>query len=409
MDEDLAEVAASAARGGGGARLAIREVRAVVVNARMRNWVFVKVVTDEPGLVGWGEATLEWQTQAVVGAVADLAPLVIGADPTRIEHLWQVMYRQHFFKGGVVTLSAISGIDQALHDITGKVHGVPTYKLLGGAVRDHVRFYDHLGGGESGAVYGAAVDGATAFGELARESVDDGFDAVKVLAVPPVRMLDGRRSLRLAAERLAAVRDAVGADVDVMVDLHGRATPAMAIRFGLALAPFDPWFLEEPCQPENVAGCAEVARALSVPIATGERLTTRHAFRELLERRACAVIQPDVCHCGGLTELRKIAAMADAYDIAVAPHNPLGPIATMANLHFAMSTPNFLIQEVMRSDVPWRDDVVDNPLRITGGRAQPPDRPGLGIEVDEVAAAEHPYAAELEMRVFHEDGSVGDW
>jgi galactonate dehydratase len=395
--------------GGADDGVAIRGVETVVVNAELRNWVFVKVLTSEPDLVGWGEATLEWRAQAVVGAVGDIAPLLVGEDPLRIEHLWQVMYRQHFFRGGAVTMSAISGIDMALHDIAGKVRGVPTYQLLGGAVRDHVRFYDHLGGGDSNAVYGVTADAPAQFGELAARSVADGFDALKILAVPPSRMLDGQAAVRLAARRIEAVRDAVGPDVDVMVDLHGRTTPAMAIQYGHAMAASAPWFLEEPCPPENVEALAEVARALPIPIATGERLGTRHDFRPVLEQRACAVIQPDVCHCGGLTELRKIAAMADAYYVSVAPHNPLGPIATMASLQFAFATPNFLIQEVMRADVPWRDEVVDCPLAIRDGRAQPPTRPGLGIAVDEREAAKHPYRPERELRVFHEDGSVGDW
>jgi len=389
--------------------IAIRGVETVLVNAELRNWVFVKVLTSEPELVGWGEATLEWQAQAVAGAVADLAPLLVGEDPLRIEHLWQAMHRQHFFRGGVVTMSAISGVDQALHDIAGKLRGVPVYELLGGRVRDWVRFYDHLGGGDSDAVYGVSADDPAQFGEFAARSVADGFDALKILACPPSRMLEGQAAVRLAARRLEAVREAVGPDVDVMVDLHGRATPAMAIKYGHALAPYDPWFLEEPCPPESVGALAEVARALPIPIATGERLCTRHEFVPLLEQRACAVLQPDVCHCGGLTELRKIAAMADAYFVSVAPHNPLGPIATMANLHAAFATPNFLIQEVMRGDVPWRDDVVDSPVEIVGGRALPPTRPGLGIEVDERAAALHPYRPERELRVFHPDGSVGDW
>lgn len=391
-----------------GSRLTIVGVETLVVNARLRNWVFVKVVTSEPGLYGWGEATLEWKTRAVQGAVQDLASLIIGADPLRVEHLWQVLYRQQFFKGGAVTLSAISGIDQALHDIAGKVRGVPVFELLGGRVRDHVRFYDHLGGGDPDAVYTVDAD-AGLFGELAARSVAAGFDAIKVLAVPVTEMLGSAPGVRLAVARLAAVRDAVGPDVDVMVDLHGRTTPAMAIRYARALEPHDPWFLEEPCQPENVDAMAQVARATPIPIATGERIYTRYGFRPLLEKGACAVIQPDVCHCGGLSELKKIAAMAETYYVSVAPHNPLGPVATMANVHFAFSTPNFLIQEVMRADVPWRDEVVDGGVTITSGKALPPTRPGLGIEINERAAAAHPYRPEEEIRAFHPDGAVADW
>ena len=385
----------------------ITAVDTVVVNARLRNWVFVKVTTDEPGLVGWGEASLEWKTRAVVGAVDDLADIVVGEDPMRIEHLWQAMFRQQFFKGGIVTMSAISGIDQALHDVKAKALGVPLYELLGGRVRDRVRLYDHLGGGDSTAVYDEATP--EAFAERARASVADGFTALKILAVPPSRPLEGAAAVRQAESLMGAVRDAVGDDVDVMVDLHGRTTPAAAIQFGHALAPYRPWFLEEPVQPGNVDALVEVARALPIPIATGERLVTRWEFREVLEKRACAVIQPDVCHCGGVAELRRIAAHAETCFVSVAPHNPLGPIATAVNVHVALSMPNFLIQEVMRSDVPWRDEVVDAPLEIADGHVLPPIRPGIGVEVDEEAAARYPYAPELPARVFYDDGAVGDW
>jgi galactonate dehydratase len=170
-----------------------------------------------------------------------------------------------------------------------------------------------------------------------------------------------------------------------------------------------PWFFEEPCQPEVVDAMVEVARALPIPIATGERLVTRWQFRELLEKRACAVIQPDVCHCGGLSEMKKIAAMAETYQISVAPHNPLGPVATIANIHFALSTPNFLIQEVMRQDVPWRNEVVDAPLDIRDGYVYPPTQPGLGLEVDEQGAAAHPYKPEPQLNCFDEEGAVADW
>jgi galactonate dehydratase len=385
----------------------ITGVSTVVVGADLRNWIFVKLTTDEPGLVGWGEASLEWKTRAVIGAVDDLAELIVGEDPFRLEHLWQSMFRQQFFKGGIVTMSAVSGIDQALHDIKAKALGIPLFELLGGRVRDRVRLYDHLGGGASNAVYDDAT--TEAFAERARVSVDEGFSALKILPVPVSRPLEGDRAVREATTLFAAVRDAVGPDIDVMVDLHGRTTPAMAIRYGLALAPYDPWFIEEPCQPGNEEAVAEVARALPVSIATGERLVTRWEFRRVLELRAAQVIQPDVCHCGGVSELRRIAAMAEPYFVSVAPHNPLGPIATAVNVHLGFSTPNFLIQEIMRSDVPWRDEVVDEPLRIDQGHVLPPTRPGIGVEVDEAAAARHPYRAERPMRIFHADGSVGDW
>jgi galactonate dehydratase len=385
----------------------VRAISTLVVNARLRNWIFVKIETDEPGLVGWGEASLEWKTRAVVGAIEDLAPLVVGADPMQTEFLWQALFRQHFFKGGVVTMSAISGIDQALHDVKAKMLGVPLYELLGGRVRDRIRLYDHLGGGDSTAVYEDMDRGA--FAERAQASIDDGFTALKILPVPPSAPLDSNESIRKAVELTQAVRDAVGPNIDVMVDFHGRTTPAMAIQYAHALREYQPWFLEEPCQPGNVEAIMEVARAVRIPIATGERLVTRWEFRELLEKRACAVIQPDVCHCGGVAELRRIAAMAETYDISVAPHNPLGPIATAVNLHVSAAIPNFLIQELMRADVPWRADIVDQPLVITGGYADVPQSPGIGISVDEGAAAAHPYAPEPELRVFHDDGAVADW
>lgn len=389
-------------------KLRIVAVETRIVNAQLRNWVFVKIRTSEDGLIGWGEATLEWRSRAVAGAVEDLAPLLVGQDPMRIEFLWQEMYRQHFFKGGAVTMSAISGIDQALYDIAGKVHGVPVYELLGGRVRDEVRFYDHLGGGQKDSVYGVEV-GLGRLAELAAASIEEGFDALKFLPLDPIPALPSAQPLDRATERLAAVRAAVGREVDVMVDLHGRSSVPAAIRLAERMREFDPWFLEEPCQPEDVDGMARVARATSIPVAAGERIFTRYGFRPLLEASACAIVQPDVCHCGGLTEIRKIASIADTYGVAVAPHNPLGPVATMASLHFAFSTPNFLIQEVMRSDVPWRDDIVGDALLLDHGRAAPPLRPGLGIEIDERAAAKHPFVPEPQLMTYYADGSVGDW
>ncbi|MCC6314949.1 MAG: galactonate dehydratase [Thermomicrobiales bacterium] len=378
-----------------------------VVNARMRNWVFVKVETDE-GVTGWGEASLEWKTRAVVGCVEDLAPLVLGEDPRRIEHLYQIMYRHSFFRMGVIGMSALSGIEQACWDIWGKSLGVPVYQLLGGAVRDSIRMYDHLGGGEMSALY--LQDQPEQMADRARESIAAGYTAIKALVVPLTEPLDSMPALRHAERCMAAIRDAVGDDVDIMVDVHGRTTPAMAIQYGQALAPYRLYFFEEPCPAENVAGMAQVARALpGVPIAAGERLVTRFAFRELLERGACAVVQPDLCHCGGLWEARKIAAMAETYYVSIAPHNPLGPIATAANVQFGFATPNFLIQEAIRSDVPWRDEVVTTPVTVVDGHVGLPERPGLGIEVNEAEAARHPFEQETLMQTYHRDHSVADW
>jgi galactonate dehydratase len=385
----------------------VTDVTTVVVGAQLRNWVFVKVSTNEPDLVGWGEATLEWKTRAVQGAVADLAPLVVGQDPTRIEHLWQSLYRHQFFKGGMVTMSALSGIDQALWDIKGKLLGVPVWQLLGGAVRDRVRMYDHLGAGSMDIVYGeATTDG---FAEAARLSVDDGFTALKALIVPVCGPLPSGRQLREAADVMGAMRDAVGDDVEIMVDVHGRTTPAGALAFGRVLAEFRPWFFEEPCQPEDIGAMAEVARSLPFPVASGERLVVRAHFRDLLDARAAAVLQPDVCHVGGITAMTKIASLAETYQVPLAPHNPLGPVATWANLHVDFATPNFLVQEIMRGDVPWRADVVSAVPEIVGGEVALPTRPGLGAEVDESAARLHPYRPEPQLATTLADGSVADW
>jgi galactonate dehydratase len=391
----------------GSPEVSVTDVRTVVVGADMRNWVFVKVSTSEPGLVGWGEATLEWKTRAVVGAVDDLAPLVVGQDPTRIGHLWQSMYRHQFFKGGAVTMSALSGIDLALWDLKGKLLGVPVWQLLGGNVRDRVRMYDHLGAGAMDVVYGDATgDG---FADAARRSVADGFTALKALVVPVSGPLPSGPELRRAHEVMGALRDAVGDDVDIMVDLHGRTTPAAALAFGRRLAEFRPWFFEEPCQPEDIGAMAEVARGLPFPVATGERLVSRTSFRDLLEARAAAIIQPDVCHVGGITEMVKIASLAETYQVPIAPHNPLGPVATWANLHVDFATPNFLVQEIMRGDVPWRADVVSAVPEIVAGEVALPTAPGLGVEVDESAARRHPYRAEPQIAAALADGSVADW
>ena len=390
----------------------ITAVKTCVVNAEMRNWVFVKVETDQAGLYGWGEASLEWKTRAVVGAVEDYAPMVIGQDPERIEFLYQMMYRQAFWRGGIVGLSAISGIEQALWDIRGKALGQPVYNLLGGRVRDKVRMYTHLGGGDMRAVYETQLsDDAKVFVDRSLEVVSRGYNAVKVLITPPTEPLNSIASYNYAAKMMQAMREAVGDGVDIMVDCHGRHSVANAIEFCRVLAPFRPLFIEEPVPPENVDAMVEVRRASPVPIATGERLVTRFQFRELIEKQACAIIQPDLCHCGGLWEAKKIAAMAEAYYMGVAPHNPLGPVANAAALHFALSTPNFLIQEDMLTDVPWRWEVVQHDLKTEGGYWLPTDAPGLGIEVNEENAKKYPFKQEVlhATTVRAADGAILDW
>lgn len=390
----------------------ITKIETHVCNARMRNWIFVKVLTDVPGLFGWGEATLEWHTRAVVGAIEDISQLLVGEDPLRIEHLWQMMYRQHFWHGnGIVRGTAISGIDIALWDIAGKHHGVPCHELWGGRVRDYVRLYSHLGGGRMEDFYETEPGDASRFAELAVAAVEDGFTAFKTMAVPETASLEGLRPIRYAEKCVAAMREAVGDDIDIMVDCHARPSPRMGMRFAKALEPYGLYFFEEPCWPETIDDIALIQRAVNTPIATGERLVSQHAFREVLEKRACSVLQPDITHCGGLTEARRIAAMAEAYRVSLAPHNPQGPVSTAASLELGFATPSYIICESVHNDVPWRSDVVSEGFTVqkAGRLVYPNSKPGIGIELNEAEIAKHPFEQEVLQRTFYADGSVGDW
>ncbi len=390
----------------------ITRIETLVCNARMRNWIFVKVVTDQPGLYGWGEATLEWHTRSVVGAVEDLTPLLIGEDPTRVEYLWQIMHRQHFWHGnGIVRATAISGIDIALWDIMGKVHGVPCHKLWGGPVRDYVRLYCHLGGGKMEDFYETKPGDAKRFGQLAKKAVADGFTAFKSMAVPETMPLEGLRPIRYAEACVKAMREAVGDGIDIMVDCHARPSPAMGLQFAKALEPYGLYFFEEPCWPEALDGMAEIRRAVSTPIATGERLVGIHAFHQLLQRGCATVIQPDIAHCGGLSEARRIATLAEVHRVALAPHNPMGPVSTAASLELGFATPSYIICESVHQDVPWREDVVSEGFKVEkkGRIVRPNQRPGLGIEINEKEVRKHPFKQELPQRTYYRDGAPGDW
>jgi galactonate dehydratase len=390
----------------------ITAIETHVCNARMRNWIFVKVVTDEPGLWGWGEATLEWHTRSVLGAIEDLSQLLLGEDPTRIEYLWQMMYRQHFWHGnGIVRGTAISGIDIALWDILGKVHGVPVHKLWGGPVRDYIRLYCHLGGGKMEEFYETSPADAQRFAELAQRAVEDGFTAFKTMAVPETMPLEGLRPIRYAEKCVSVMREAVGDGIDIMVDCHARPSPRMGLLFAKALEPYGLYWFEEPCWPESVEDIALIQRAVTTPIATGERLVSQYAVREYLERRACSVMQTDITHCGGLSEARRIAAMCEAYRVAMAPHNPQGPVSTAASLEFGFATPSYIICEAVHLDVPWRQDIVQEGFTVekNGRIVRPGNRPGLGIEINLEEVKKHPFQQELPQRTFYADGSVGDW
>ena len=390
----------------------IHSIQTLVCNARMRNWIFVKVLTDQPGLFGWGEATLEWHTRSVVGAIEDLSQLLVGEDPTRIEYLWQMMHRQHFWHGsGIVRATAMAGIDLALWDILGKVTGQPCSKLWGGPVRDHIRTYCHLGGGRMEDFYETAAEDAARFADLAAAAVANGLTAFNSMAVPSTMALEGRRPIRAAEQAVAAMREAVGESIDIMVDCHARPSPAMGLQFAKALEPYGLYFLEEPCWPESVDGLAAIASAVSTPIATGERVTHLAAFRDLFAARACAVCQLDITHCGGLSEARRIAALAEAWRLSLAPHNPQGPVSTAASLEFGFSQPSYIICETVHEDVPWRQDVVREGFTVEpkGRLVRPNTRPGLGIDINEDEVRKHPFQQEILQRCFGSDGSITDW
>ncbi|MDX1745906.1 MAG: galactonate dehydratase, partial [Halobacteriales archaeon] len=297
-------------------------------------WLFLRVETSD-GLVGWGEPVVEGRARTVATAVRELFDQVLlGADPLRIEDHWQAMYRGGFYRGGPILMSAIAGVDQALWDIKGKHLGAPVHELLGGPVRDRVRVYQWIGG-----------DRPADVGRAAREKVDAGFTALKMNATGELRRIDTPATVDAAVTRLAEVREAVGREVDIGVDFHGRVSKPMAKRLAAALEPHDPLFIEEPVLPEHLDALPEIAARTTIPIATGERCYSRWDFKSLFEDGAVDVIQPDLSHAGGITEVHKIAAMAEAYDVAMAPHCPLGPIALAACLQVDACAPNALIQE----------------------------------------------------------------
>jgi len=357
-------------------------------------WLFLKVHTDE-GIVGLGEPALEGRSQTVAAAVQEIGRYLIGQDPRRVEHHWQAIYRGQFYRGGPILTSALSGIEQALWDILGKWLGQPVHQLLGGAVRDKIRMYGWLNG-ES---YGEYLANA-------RVSTKAGFTAFKVGLEDAFDLVETPARVETAVNRFAELREAVGYGVDLGIDFHARMSPAMAIRLARALEPYQPMFIEEPVPPENVDALATVARGTSIPIATGERLFTKWAFREVLEKQAATILQPDVSHAGGILECKKIAAMAESYYAALAPHCPLGPIALAACLQVDACTPNFLAQEHMTLG----EGYLKEPFKIDSGYITVPTKPGLGIELDEEALADKLYDGSWETpRLWHEDGSVADW
>lgn len=344
-------------------------------------WLFLRVDTDE-GVVGWGEPVVEGRADTVAAAVAEMSDYLVGTDPARIEDHWQVLFKGGFYRGGPVLASAVSGIDQALWDIKGKALGVPVHELLGGAVRDRMRVYSWVAGDEP-----------TAAAEHAAERVASGFTAVKMNATGKMRALESPAEIRDAAARVGAVREAIGDRNEVAVDFHGRVSPAVARQLCRQLEPLHPMFVEEPVVPELSSELGRICGSTSVPVATGERLYSRWDFRGVLGS-GIAVAQPDLSHAGGISECRRIAAMAEAHGVSFAPHCPLGPIALAACLQVDFASPNALIQETslgihynVGSDV--LDYLVDPAVfGYADGFVERPTGPGLGIEVDERAVAE---------------------
>jgi galactonate dehydratase len=392
--------------------LKITAVQTVVVNAVQRNWIFVKVLTDQPGLHGWGEATLEWKTRAVCATVEDLEPFVVGEDPMRIEHVVRRMTGFSFWPLGAIGLTAVSGIEQALWDIKGKALGVPVHQLLGGRVRDHVRVYTHLRRARIGAQVPTSDIGA--FCDAVQETIEMGYSAIKLGFIPYTGYDAPLPAVRHVAKLAAAVRERVGDDIEIMTDFHGRPDSLEAAKAYIdAIAPIHPLFVEEAIQPGDAAAMADLARRVDCPLATGERLFTPREFADIAEHRAVAYIQPDLAHCGGLTGGRKIAAIAEAAHMGVAPHNPMGPVAGAVALHFDLATPNFVIQEEAVGLVPWFRDVCTEayPLDMENGVWGVPEAPGLGIEIDEVAAAHHPFRQEEipALDAILPDGRIANW
>lgn len=388
----------------------ITAIETTVVNAIHRNWIFVKVLTDQPGLYGWGEATLEWKTKAVLGTIEDLMPFVIGQDPRRIEHIFSCMTQFSFWPLGAIGLTAVSAIDQALWDIKAKDLGIPVWQLLGGQVRDKVRVYTHLHRGK----IGGQVDrgDVSAFCDAVQETVEMGYNAVKLGLVPYTGYDAPLEEVRHVEKLANAVRERVGDGIDIMTDFHGRPQSLDAAKAYIdVIAPINPLFVEEPIQPGDTPAMAELARRVNCPLATGERLFTPREFAEVAESRAVAYIQPDLCHCGGLTGGRKIAAIAEAGHIGLAPHNPMGPVAGAIALHFDVATPNFVIQEEAVGLVPWFDDIFEHPLELTDGCWSVPTEPGFGLEINVEAAKKYPFEPEKipALEAILPDGTIANW
>lgn len=380
----------------------ITEVNTYFVRPR---WGFVEIVTDD-GYTGWGEAVLEGHTATVLACVQEMKDYLLGTPAGDIEKIWTTLYRAGFYRGGGVLMSAISGIDQALWDIKGKYFGAPVYELLGGAQRDRMRVYSWIGG-----------DRPSDVGKAALEKKEAGFTAVKMNGTEELQYIDSYEKIDAVLNRVGAIRDACGKYFGIAVDFHGRVHKPMAKILAKKLQEYDLMFIEEPVLCENMEDFKEIAASCDIPIATGERLYTRWDFKRLFQAGGVDIIQPDLSHAGGITEVKKIGAMAEAYDIALAPHCPLGPIALASCLNVDAVCHNAVIQEqsmgihynVGKSVMDYVKNKED--FKFTDGFVELPKLPGLGVEVDKALVLEENKSPHnWKNPVWHHpDGSIAEW
>jgi galactonate dehydratase len=390
-------VLAAPAQVGGRPAMKITDIKTFLVGVGGRNLIFVKVETDQ-GIQGIGEAYSCGPDEATAAAIQDFKRWLVGQEPRNIEHLWATMYNFTRFPGGLVVNAAISGIEQALWDIAGKAAGLPVYMLLGGKCREKIRVYQSAGGNEPRQV----ADSAQALVQKY------GYTAIKMSPHPARGNAQPYNAVtRAAGQRVRAVREALGPDVDIGVDAHAKLFEvSRAIRMAREIEPYSPFFLEEATRPENTEAIRKLSEHVNIPLAGGECNYTKFEFREILAAQALDIIQPDVCVCGGLMEMKKIAAMAEAHYVVVAPHNPMGPVATTVNVHFAASTPNFLILEYHPDDAAPRKDLLKEPLMVKDGYIPVPNRPGFGIELNEEAFRHYPPKPWHRAFEYRADGSV---
>ena len=375
----------------------IKEIKTYSVNCYRTNFVFVKITTDE-GIEGVGEATLEYKENALIGAIEDLKRYLIGKDPLTIEKHYHEIYRGSYWRLGPVLMSALSGVEMAMWDIAGKYYNTPVYNLLGGKCRDKVKIY------VNGWFAGAKTP--KEFGEKAKAVLDKGVRALKWDPFGKSYMNISNKELDVALECIGAVRDAVGNDFDILIEGHGRFNIQSAVKVAKAIEQFNPVMFEEPIPPDNYDALADVRRKSPVAIGAGERALTRYNYRDIFEKRAVDFVQPDVSHVGGIFESKKIAAMAEAYYLPYAPHNPSGPVANAATLQLGACCPNFYILEIMLSDVPWRKELTDENLDYSDGFITIPEGPGLGISINEENLSKYPMNTDYWLR--HYDGTLTD-